>query len=299
MGKKLTVIPPAAPPAPSSPWPSAKQLKVLGDKLDTLDFYFRRMWDVAERLGELRREGERLPTPDELALARNCIVEYEQSAVRAALLNGDLARMHDERVPADWWSDDEVRESAIARFVTILIASFPNGVKDPEVFVPQMIEDVVEWAPHFFSMQDAARELRNTQTFAPSTAELKQAYDTAMTKWQARWDAENCAETTREELLREIAMAEARIADAERRQKYFEAKRAPLAVGDRVRHRQHGPGVIVAHPDKLNVCWVWWDALDRSWLVRFDGDADPQCVWAGDLEKLVEGDEGFAPSSEE
>jgi hypothetical protein len=217
-----------SPQGPLTPWPSAAKLKQLAEKLDALNWHYQRLWKLHEEVVETTG---RLPTKGELALARSYIETYERSKSRAALLDGDLDRLHDECIPADWWDrqDATVRESAVARAVAMLLGSFPNGVKDPEIFVPQMIEDVLSWNPHFFAVHDACRKLRHTLKFTPSIAELKEAFDAAREKWIERWNAQEFAEQARGELAKLIASRE---------------KTAAIRCGCHVRHPEFGIGTV-------------------------------------------------------
>jgi hypothetical protein len=129
----------------------------------------------------------------------------------------------------------------------------------------------------------------------PAIAEIITAIKKHDGIWSDRFHALDCVEGSYAELIEAIAKSEAAIAAAfaaeeerrERQRKYLEAKAAPLVVGDRVRHRWLGLGVITK---------PWGPG---GWLVLFDNNREDarlaEYMDADCLEKLVEGDAGFVP----
>jgi hypothetical protein len=167
-----------------------------------------------------------------LTQAKGVLDCYENSEVRDALLKGDLEKLRAESCCPDGWRDDndQVRESEVAKMVTKLVGSFPMNVPDPEVFVPQMIEDVHSWQPGYLQLDTACRELRLKQKFMPAIAELHKAYEKACDQWRERWDARDFTEGQFERLTELVALVE----------------KAPLIrYGDRVRHVKFGAGMVV------------------------------------------------------
>jgi hypothetical protein len=157
-----------------------------------------------------------------------------------------------------------------------------------------LIQDVVARNPSFVVLDGACRKLRTELKFMPSIAEVLAELERQDRAWDKRFSALAEIESCYKGLVNLIAESEVAVAAAEelreRQRKYFEAKAAPLVVGDRVRCKNvTGAGVITKPAEP--------DCAEKSWYVLFDNYLEKGDLWvlAKYLEKLVEGDEGFAP----
>jgi hypothetical protein len=221
--------------------------------MDALNGFFQSMWSMY----------------DSQCFDKGLLSAYKNSSARAALLSGDLNNLIKECMPNDWWHEDSsVRESAVARMIGVqLVGAFPtSNVQDPEVFVNQLIEDVLSWEPHFISLERACRELRRTQKFMPAIAEVRAAYDEADRKFTEGCDALD-AESIYQTLVNLIALQE---------------KGRLIRSGCRVRHPDFGVGTVDVIEGKYD------------YHVQFDGQ-ERRKVRLSQIEKLADGDEGFEP----
>jgi hypothetical protein len=136
---KITVLPPRSP----SPWPSAKIVKQFADKLDELAECWQEMQGASKLLRKKPRDADALMEPKWALDAYK-----ENSDLREGLANGDFQRLRSECCPGDWRDENnEVRKSEVIKMVAKLVGSFLMNVPDPELFVPQMVEDIHSWDP--------------------------------------------------------------------------------------------------------------------------------------------------------
>jgi hypothetical protein len=148
-----------------------------------------------------------------LGYAKDALKRYSKSSDRKALLNGKIEQTHNVLIAAlpesDWWDDKgDVKVSAVARAVGMLISSFPQNLPNAEIFTSMMIEDVLDWTPHPFALGDACRELRLKMKFTPSISELHVAYEAALQKWMERWDWQDSVEYVAKQLTTLIEQKE-------------------------------------------------------------------------------------------
>jgi hypothetical protein len=270
-------------------WPSQKKVQKLADRLDGLVPASRRMSAAAERLRQR-------PCSDALRLAKEAVDWYEGSGARRLVDSGVLVELQRECCPNPWWGDDgDVQRPEVAKMVAMLVGSWPtSNIPEPAVFVRALIEDVMALNPSFVVFESACRKLRRDLKFMPSIAEVVAEIESQSEAWEERLDALDYIDDNYQGLVGRIATSEVAVAAAEaaaeeqreRRRKYLEAKKAPLLVGDCVRWKGVGAvGVLIEHSAS---------DFEDCWKVRFvyqDRDMDTKC-----LEKLVEGDDGFAPS---
>jgi hypothetical protein len=228
MGKLITVIPPS-PPASPAPWPRIKQIRQFADKLDKLKYHHEQ---ISSWIESLEKATDRKKLTEMLKYANRALTDYENSLIRKELLNEDLKRMYEVRLPVDWWGpkpEDGVLESAMVRAIAEFIGGFPHGVKDPEIFTDSMIEHMEMWQPHYFVWKEACYRMHEDVKYTGSTSELKKTFDEVNNEWTERWDAEECAENAAKELHTQIAEAE---------------KILSIPNGCRVRHWNFGIGTF-------------------------------------------------------
>src|SRR5258706_11002580 len=159
MSKPLTVPEPSSPP---SVWPTRKELDhiieitdLLADHSDEFAKHLMRLRECpsdVKALNHLKRE----------------VVKYEES-VRDGNGPDELCNAC---CPDFWWIDKELCEpkrSEVAKMIGGLVGSFPtSNVKNPEVFIRHMIDDVLALYPDFMVLETTCRALRTEQKFVPS-----------------------------------------------------------------------------------------------------------------------------------
>jgi flagellar biosynthesis GTPase FlhF len=174
--------------------------------------------------------------------AKYTLKTYAGSAVRKALLNGDIEQAEKGILASlpehEWWDDKgDVKVTAVAKVVGLLISSFPQSQPNVEIFTVQMIEDVQDWSPHPFALHDACRELRMEMKFTPSIAEVHKAYQAAHDEWVERWDWWESVEPMAEGLTKLIEQKEEQQAherqEHERKEREREAERREREAAER------------------------------------------------------------------
>jgi hypothetical protein len=300
MSKDLKIVPPT--PTPSiSHWPTQKKVQQLADDLDGVLDANDEMNAAEERLSES------LSSPDALRRARRAASWYE-SRFRGSVTSGRLQKLENECDPDSWWEDDDgdVRQPEVAKMVAKLVGSWPtSNIPEPGVFVRALIDDVMALNPSFVSFESACRNLRRKLKFMPSISEILAELESQQDVWVQRSTALEFIERNYQDLVKLVAKSEVAVAAAEeererqraaeeelreRQRKYWEAKAAPLVVGDRVRHKNVVGAGVITKPNET-------DCGDQIWYVLFDNYLEKGDLWvfAKHLEKLVEGDEGFVP----
>jgi hypothetical protein len=187
-----------------------REVRKLADELDKLVECTDWMDHAREALLEAPSD------PAKLENAKSVLARYRASAIRNDLVSGKLKAMHEALMAAlpecKWWTDDfkEVRSSAIMQVISVFVASFSQGVANPEIFTSEMIDDVVSWHPHPFSIVEALRGLRHIHKKPPPTSEVHAAYKAASERRNERWDAEKGAEYIADELAKLIERSEER-----------------------------------------------------------------------------------------
>jgi hypothetical protein len=303
MSKDLKIVASNVPATSFSIWPSPKKVQRLAGRLDGVV-------DADKGMIAAQKELARRPL-DAASLERaKKEADYYAQHVRSEVTSSELKKLKKECEPDGWWEGDEddedggVRQSEVAKMVAKLVGSWPtSNIPEPAVFVRALIEDVMALDPTFVAFESACRKLRRELKFMPSIAEVVAEIERQESAWHDRTYALFFIGQSYANLVKQIAESETAVAaeeerrkrllaaaeeKRERQRKYAEAKAAPLVVGDRVRTNPWSAGVITKP----------FEGDCDAWYVLFDNDDDQQWfMMAEDLEKLVEGDEGFVPPS--
>jgi uncharacterized membrane-anchored protein YhcB (DUF1043 family) len=302
MSKDLKIVASNVPATSFSIWPSPKKVKQLADGLDGV---------VDADKGMIAAKNELARRPLDAASLERAKKEADYYAQhRSEIISSELKKLKKECEPDGWWEGDEddedggVRQSEVAKMVAKLVGSWPtSNIPEPAVFVRALIEDVMALDPTFVAFESACRKLRRELKFMPSIAEVVAEIERQESEWHERTyallfighsyanlvkqiaESETAIAAEEERRKRQLAAAEEeRERQREQQRKYAEAKAAALVVGDRVRTNPWSTGVITKP----------FEGDCDAWYVLFDND-DEWFMMAEDLEKLVEGDEGFAP----
>ena len=156
--------------------------------------------------------------------------------------------------------DGDITEEQVRKHIGLLLSSYPNANPgNEEAYVGMMVGEVLTECPSVIVLESACSQLRRTNKFPPTTAEVIEAIKEQEELWSPRriaiYSCSSSAWLLREELTAVTELVAAhRLKVEEQRRVREEKKRAddelrakPLVVGDRVRCTDHhaASGVIV------------------------------------------------------
>jgi hypothetical protein len=275
--RKLPVVPPPET-LSIAHWPTQQTIERAKFCLDGLVAHREAMSNSARSL-------KLAPSDRELKRVRTVLERYAISGSRKSI--GDIKMLE----PADWRNDDGVvRKSEVAKMIALLVGVLPAGnIPDIGIYVRFLIDDLVARQPGFLELECTCRTIRTKRKFMPSICEFVTELDQQLREWDERADALDEIEQQYVELVKLVASTEQELeaeAEANRRKA---AKAATKVVGDRVRHLNFGVGTITDQIEVFRGCY--------HYRVVFDSNGESRSIAGMDyLEKLLEGDEGHAPS---
>jgi hypothetical protein len=177
---KLKVMPPTQPP---SVWPTRKELDHTIEEM-------RWLVDQCEEFEKWIVRLRECPS-DVKALNRlKCeIIEFGEAFKDE---NG-LEELDKACYPDFWWIDNDdciPKRSEVAKMIGGLVGSFPtSNVKNPEVFIRNLLDDVLALDPDFVVLETTCRALRTEQKFMPSISEVLAEYRKQAKIWLPRFIA--------------------------------------------------------------------------------------------------------------